>query len=182
MLADLGCRIVEIGHSERRREHGEDPPLIARKAAAVVRWGMRPLLCVGEPVQGEFHAVAAQLIDDLERCLAAVAAPDRARVLVAYEPVWAIGAGAQAASAEHVARVHEALHGWLERWSANASIPVLYGGSVDGAEAQTLLAEPSVDGLFVGRHALDPLEFARIAWAGLPRALEAPEPARGGSS
>ena len=182
MLADLGCRIVEIGHPERRRDHGEDPALIARKAAAVLRWGMRPLLCVGEVGRGEFAAVAALLADDLSRCLAAVPAPDRARVMVAYEPAWAIGAGAQAASAEHVARAHSALHEWLEAWSANGSIPVLYGGSVDATEAPALLAEPAVDGLFVGRHALDPLEFARIAWAGLPRPLEALETARGGSS
>ena len=168
MLADLGCRYVEMGHSERRREHGETPELIARKVAAALRWGMHPLLCVGEPAPGRFDEVVALLRGDLERCLAGVRGADRGVVVVAYEPAWAIGEGARAASAEHVQRVHVALHEWLEDWSAGAGIPVLYGGSVDLAEAENLLELAAVDGLFVGRHALDAAEFARIAWAGLP--------------
>jgi len=182
MLADLGCRIVEAGHSERRREHGETPPLIARKVAAILRWGMRPLLCIGEPERARFESVSARLLHDLGACLAQVAPADRARVMVAYEPVWAIGAGARAAPRDHVARVHVALHDWLEAWSAGAAVPVLYGGSVDPEEAEGLLDEPAVDGLFVGRHALDPLEFARIARAGLDRRPGGAARAEGGAA
>ena len=179
MLADLGCQYVEIGHSERRLEHGETPELIAHKAAAALRWGMRPLLCVGEPAPGRSEAVLTLLQHDLERCLADVRAADRGRVVVAYEPVWAIGEGARAATPEHVERSHQALHAWLEDWSGGAGIPVIYGGSVGPAEAERLLERPAVDGLFVGRHALDPEEFTRIAWAGVPRPAARAEAAGG---
>lgn len=167
MLAELGCTFVEVGHWERRRDHGETPAAIAAKVAAVVRAGMRPIVCVGEPASGSIDAVIASVGDDLGRCLAQVGATDAGRVVVAYEPAWAIGAGAKAASADHVGTVQRALARWLARWAPGVRVPVIYGGSVDPASAPALLAEPGVDGLFVGRRALDPVELARIAWAGV---------------
>ena len=169
MLADLGCRYVEVGHSERRRDHGETPELIGAKAAAALRWGMQPIICIGEHIRGDLAQTTAFLIDDLGRCLAAVAPGDLARVVIAYEPEWAIGEGAIAAPPEEVGGVHLALEAWLAQRPGGAEIPVIYGGSVDVGGAARLLDEPGVGGLFVGRYALDPLNFARIAAAGAIR-------------
>lgn len=169
MLADMGCTYVEVGHSERRRDHGETPELIAAKAAAALRWGMRPIICIGEHRRGDLAETLAFLIDDLGRCLSLVSPADLARVVVAYEPEWAIGAGAVAASPEEVGSVHRALGAWLAERPGGADMPILYGGSVDAADAARLLDEPGVGGLFVGRYALDPANFARIASAGAVR-------------
>jgi triosephosphate isomerase (TIM) len=169
MLADLGCRYVEVGHSERRRDHGETAPLVARKVAAVVRWGMRPVLCIGERERTALEHVRGSLLEDLAACLALVAPAEAGSLIVAYEPVWAIGLGAQAAPPEHVEAAHAALQGWLQEWSRGVAVPLIYGGSVAQDEAAGLLALPDVDGLFIGRHALDPHEFARLAHAGLDR-------------
>jgi triosephosphate isomerase len=169
MLADLGCAYVEVGHSERRRDHGETPEVIAAKAAAALRWGMRPIVCIGEHRRVDHAETVAFLIDDLGRCLSTVGPADLARVVVAYEPEWAIGVGAVAASPDEVGNVHRALGAWLAERPGGAGVPILYGGSVDLADAARLLDEPGVGGLFVGRYALDPLNFARIASAGVVR-------------
>jgi triosephosphate isomerase (TIM) len=173
MLADLGCRYVEVGHSERRRDYGETTALIARKVAAVVRWGMRPVLCIGERERAAPERVRESLLADLAGCLEHLGPTEAGALIVAYEPVWAIGQGAQAAPPDHVETVHAALHAWLQGWSHGASVPVIYGGSVAEDEAAGLLALPDVDGLFIGRHALDPHEFARLAHAGLDRPVAA---------
>lgn len=169
MLADLGCRYVEVGHSERRRDHGETPELIGAKAAATLRWGMQPIICIGEHSRGELANTLAFLINDLERCIATIPAGDLARVVIAYEPEWAIGIGAVAAPPEEVGAVHRALGSWLAEREGGADVPILYGGSVDVDAAPRLLGEPGVGGLFVGRFALDPANFARIASAGAIR-------------
>jgi triosephosphate isomerase len=166
MLADLGCRFVEVGHSERRRDHGETPELIASKATAALRWGMRPIICIGEARRGDLATTVPFLIDDLGRCLSQVAPADLGSVVVAYEPVWAIGVGAVAAPPEEVGAVHRALASWLGERPGGVTVPILYGGSVDVADAGRLLEEPGVGGLFVGRFALDSVNFARIATAG----------------
>jgi triosephosphate isomerase len=169
MLADLGCTYVEVGHSERRRDHGETPELIAAKAAAALRWGMRPVICLGERERAGLATTVPYLLDDLERCLAGVGPEDLATVVVAYEPWWAIGEGAVPAPPDEVGLVHRALATWLAQRPGGAGVPVVYGGSVDVAGAARLLDEPGVSGLFVGRYALDPLNFARIAGAGAVR-------------
>ena len=163
MLADLGCGYVEVGHSERRREHHESAELVAAKIAAILRWGMTAILCTGELEPDDPEVVVPMLLDDLARCLAGVGAADLARIVVAYEPAWAIGEGAAAASPDHVGRVQRALARWLAERAGPAAVRIVYGGSVDVATAGPLLAEPGVDGLFVGRAALDPATFARIA-------------------
>ena len=173
MLADLGCRYVEVGHAERRRDHGETAALVARKVAAIVRWGMQPLLCIGESEPAPLGRVRASLTDDLAACLAHLAPSDAGRLVVAYEPVWAIGQGARAASPDHVQAVHAALQAWLQGWSDGVTVTLIYGGSVAAAEAARLLELPDVDGLFIGRHALDPLEFVHLAHAGLDRPVAA---------
>ena len=165
MLADLGCRIVEVGHSERRRDQCETDELIARKVAAILRHGMWPLICVGESGTDRAAGVDAEVVyRQLETILGAMPIGSLARVIVAYEPWWAIGVGAEAAPFDHVCHMHASIRAWLKRCGpTGTSVPILYGGSVDAANAQGLLDTPDVDGLFIGRAALDPDVFASIA-------------------
>lgn len=169
MLAALGCRIVEVGHSERRRDQRETDELIGAKVAAILRNGMWPLVCVGESGADHDEGRSAQVVlAQLERIFEGVDEADAGSVLVAYEPWWAIGVGATAAPLEHVAQLHGVIGGWLsQRWRGGGEIPVLYGGSVDLDNAAALLAMPGVSGLFVGRAALDPATFSAICRAGL---------------
>jgi triosephosphate isomerase len=168
MLVDLGCTIAEIGHSERRRDHAESDARIAAKVSAALRWQLTPLVCVGEravgPARRAIRIVARQLVG----ALGELSPEDLAQVVVAYEPVWAIGEGARAADLDHVGALHGAIRRWLDDRSAPAA-RVLYGGSVDRANAPGLLTVPDVDGLFVGRAALDPDVFVAIATLPLPR-------------
>ena len=166
MLADLGCRYVEVGHSERRRDHGETPTLVGAKLRAILRWGMTPILCVGESTDAGLEAVVPVVLADLEACLAGLPAADVGRIVVAYEPDWAIGVGAVAAPPARVGAVQRGIADWLRERADGRASRILYGGSVDEVAAGRLLAEPGVDGLFVGRYALDPARFARIARAG----------------
>jgi triosephosphate isomerase len=163
MLADLGCTYVEVGHHERRRDHGETDELVAAKVAAAQRWGMTAIVCVGEPERTTFDGAVDTVAGQVR--LLASAEPDR--LVIAYEPAWAIGEGARAADAGWVGRVHAAIRERL-RSTATPPIPIIYGGSVDPVEAPALLAQPGVDGLFVGRKALDPAVFAAIAHAPTP--------------
>jgi triosephosphate isomerase len=167
MLVDLGCRYVEIGHSERRRDHGERDDRIARKVATAVDCGLEVVLCVGESRAMPTPLARAVVLRHLDGALGARPAAELERVVVAYEPYWAIGAGANPAPVDHVSSVHLAIRAWLDERGC-AAPRVVYGGSVSLDNAGDLLAQPGVDGVFVGRAALDPLVFARIAHAGLP--------------
>jgi len=175
MLAELGCRIVEVGHSERRRDQCETDELIALKVRAILRHGMWPLVCVGESGPDRDAGRAEEIVArQLAVILGELRADELARLLVAYEPWWAIGEGAAAAPLDHVARLHVLIHDWLAgRAPVGAGVPVLYGGSVDEANAAALLSTRGVDGLFVGRAALDPDVFARIVMT-RPSAHERP--------
>jgi triosephosphate isomerase len=160
MLADLGCTYVEVGHHERRRDHGETDELVAAKVAAVQRSGMTAIVCVGEAVRAPLDDVVA----GLDRQLGAAADADPDRLVVAYEPAWAIGVGARAAPVSWVGWVHGAIRRRLtQAFPEASSIPIIYGGSVSPSSAAALLARPQVDGLFVGRQALDPQVFSTIA-------------------
>ena len=162
MLADLGCTIVEVGHSERRRDHREGDGLIAAKIEAIRRSDMTPLLCVGEPTRRPMAGAKASVARQLRGALGNRRAKDLERVVVAYEPVWAIGVGAAAAPLDHIELMHAAIHAWLARRGARTT-RVLYGGSVDATNAEAIVRLDGVDGLFVGRSALDPAVFVRIA-------------------
>ena len=162
MLADLGCRYVEVGHSERRRDHREGDGLLARKVRAAIRWQMAPILCVGEPRAGPIDRARGVVTRQLRGALGGLTQPELDAVVVAYEPVWAIGVGAVAADPDHIVAVHGAIRRWLDGRGANGA-RVVYGGSVDLANAGPIARLPGVDGLFVGRAALDPDVFARIA-------------------
>jgi triosephosphate isomerase len=192
MLVDLGCTYVEVGHPERRRDHGETDELVAAKVAQILRYAMTPILCVSEPTRRSLDATIEFVLGQVAGGLARVRPRDLARVVVAYEPGWAIGLGAVTASPDHVGAVHMAIHHWLEATTARdgeasagatvrggdgtelareaATARVIYGGSVTGTSANALLAADGVDGLFVGRAALDPAQFAAIVEAGQRRA------------
>jgi triosephosphate isomerase len=123
---------------------------------------MRPLLCVGERTPGPVAAALRNVTRQLRGALGAVAPAELEHVVVAYEPVWAIGVGAMAAPSEHIEAVHAGIRRWLDAHGAS-STPVLYGGSVDATNAGPIANLAGVDGLFVGRAALDPDTFIRIA-------------------
>jgi triosephosphate isomerase (TIM) len=167
MLADLGCRYVEVGHSERRRDHGESDALIGAKVRAALRWQLTPILCVGERIRGPVGSSRRIVERQLAGSIGDLGQADLDRVVLAYEPVWAIGEGSVAADPDHVAAMHAVLTDWLAALGATEP-RVLYGGSVDEASAAELLPMPAVAGLFVGRAALDPRRFAAIAATPFP--------------
>jgi triosephosphate isomerase len=130
---------------------------------------MTPVVCVGETEPIDEQASITETLDGLERSLAALVGPPlSAHLVIAYEPSWTIGEGSRPAPPERIGRVQRAIHAWLER---NQPTParVIYGGSVDASVAPAILAEPGVDGLFVGRMSLQPEAFARIARSPVPR-------------
>jgi triosephosphate isomerase len=164
MLAELGVRYVILGHSERRQLFGETDELVAKKLAAVQGAGLRPILCVGELLTERdagrtFEVLARQLSESL-------AAADRGRaseLVVAYEPVWAIGTGRTATPAL-AQEAHAFIRARLaDRFGANASqVRIQYGGSVKPDNAAELLAQPDIDGALVGGASLDPESFSAI--------------------
>jgi triosephosphate isomerase (TIM) len=159
MLADLGCTYVILGHSERRHGHGETDAEISAKMAAAHRAALIPILCVGETPQqrqaGEAEAaVAAQLAGSIPDGL------DRDRLVVAYEPVWAIGTGLSA-TLDDIAAMHAAIRADLA-----PATRILYGGSVNPANAAAILGLADVDGALVGGASLDPEAFWAIACCG----------------
>jgi len=164
MLADLGCTFVEVGHHERRRDYREDDALIAAKVAAAQRWGMTAILCVGEAARLPYGQAKAHVLVQLQF----LDRFDQGKLVVAYEPAWAIGTGAEPAGVDWVASIHAVIGGRL-REAAGPADPaaVIYGGSVDPARASDLISCPGVDGLFVGRAALKPEVLADIAHARL---------------
>jgi triosephosphate isomerase len=159
MLADLGCTYVEVGHAERRRDWGETDEWVGRQVRAIQHHGMSAIVCVGETAQMPLCDAMARIGRELEP----LKGTDPARLVVAYEPVWAIGVGAAAAAPSWIGDIHTAIHEWLEtNLDGGEDVPVIYGGSVDSTTAGPILAVGSVNGLFVGRSALDPQEFSRI--------------------
>lgn len=164
MIADCGGTAVIVGHSERRRDHGESDSLVRAKAEAAVRAGLLAVVCVGE-TEAERKAGRQEAI--VEGQLAGSLPPTAAidSLVVAYEPVWAIGTGLTAGPAE-IAAMHAFIHGWLARWRPGAeAIAILYGGSVKPANAAEILGIPHVCGLLVGGASLEEEGFWTIATA-----------------
>jgi len=140
MLADLECSFVEVGHSERRRDHGETDEVVALKVRQVIRHDMTPIICVGELEPTSNASALDHVLRQARAGLKLVPEADRHRVVIAYEPVWAIGEGAVPADPEQIGAVHRGLHELGAR--------VIYGGSVDPFTAGPILAQDGVDGLF----------------------------------
>ena len=155
-----------VGHSERRHVFGETDEEAGRKVRAVLAAGLTAFLCVGEKLEErEMGKTEAVVLRQLGAGLDGVAAPDLARLVVAYEPVWAIGTGRNA-TPEDAARVHSALRAALRARGAPAATPILYGGSVNAGNSLGLLAQPEIDGVLVGGASLDPDGWSEIAGLG----------------
>jgi triosephosphate isomerase (TIM) len=163
MLAEFGCRYVLVGHSERRQIHGETDGAVAAKAVAALKAGLTPVVCVGETLAerdtGQMEGVVGRQFD----AVAAALGVDLAKVVIAYEPVWAIGTG-RTASPEQAQAMHAFVRGRLQAGGA-ADVGVLYGGSVKAANAAALFTMPDIDGGLVGGASLDANEFLAIAAA-----------------
>ena len=164
MLVDAGCRYVIVGHSERRADHGEDDALVRSKAEAAAEAGLVPIVCVGETAaqrgDGEaLRVIEAQLTGSLPLGV------DGAKLVVAYEPVWAIGTG-QTATPVDVAQVHGHIRELLAQRLGGAgeatAVRILYGGSVKPGNAAELLAVANVDGALVGGASLNAEDFWAI--------------------
>lgn len=165
MLAEFGCRWAIVGHSERRAYHAESDQLVADKAKAALAKGLTPIVCVGETLE---QREAGHTEDVVKRQLSAVIHTLGAcitEIVVAYEPVWAIGTG-KTASPEQAQAVHALLRAQLAAATPKAAtIRLLYGGSVKPDNAQTLFAQPDIDGGLIGGASLKAADFAAICRA-----------------
>ncbi|MDY0330050.1 MAG: triose-phosphate isomerase [Thiomonas sp.] len=162
MLRDFGCRYVIVGHSERRADHHESDVLVAAKAERALEAGMTPIVCVGETLQerqsGQTHAVVLRQLQAVTHLLGA----QTAHIVVAYEPVWAIGTGLTA-TPEQAQEVHAVLRGHLRTVSeAAAGVRILYGGSVKPDNAGVLFSQPDIDGGLIGGASLKAADFLAI--------------------
>ena len=163
MLVEFGCRYVIVGHSERRQYYGDTDAVVAAKAQAVLAAGITPIVCVGETLAerdgGRTEDVVLRQLDAVLAAVGGVAA----KVVVAYEPVWAIGTG-RTASPGQAQEVHATLRARLARAGA-AEVPLLYGGSVKADNAAAIFAMADIDGGLVGGASLKSGEFLAIARA-----------------
>ena len=167
MLAEFGCRYVIVGHSERRAYHAESNELVAAKAQAALAAGLTPIVCVGETLaQREAGQTAQVVAGQLGAVLACVGAAAIGSLVLAYEPVWAIGTGKTATPAM-AQEVHAQLRAQLQAQNAVAAdtVQILYGGSMKPDNARELLAQPDIDGGLIGGAALKAADFLAILHA-----------------
>ena len=170
MLKEVGCEYVILGHSERRSLYGEDDIVINKKVHATLAAGLKPILCIGESLEerdgGQLEFVLSQ---QLEGSLAGISAEQMADIVIAYEPVWAIGTGRTATpeqAQETQAYVRSVLTTLFGGDVAGAT-RIQYGGSVKPGNAAELIGQPDIDGFLVGGASLDPTSFAEIVKASL---------------
>lgn len=168
MLAGCGVTDVIVGHSERRDGHGDDDDRVAEKVNRVLEAGLRVVFCCGESLQDRQSDVHFdKVLRQLESAILHLPAKVMDRVVVAYEPIWAIGTGLTA-TADQAQEMHAAIRGWLtEAFDEDMarSIPILYGGSCKPANADELFACPDVDGGLIGGASLDPDHFHALVVA-----------------
>lgn len=162
MLRDFACRYVIVGHSERRQYHGESDEIVARKAQRALACGITPIVCVGETeaqrLQGDTEQVVKRQLAAVIRAVGHCVS----EIVVAYEPVWAIGTG-RTATPEQAQAVHAVLRAQLLAAAVGEQrVRILYGGSMNAANAAALLAQPDIDGGLIGSASLKADEFARI--------------------
>ena len=164
MLADIGCKWVVIGHSERRQYHRESSSLIAAKLTVAVAAGLKPVLCIGETLNERESGEAERVV--LEQLRDAIAdAPSTSDLVIAYEPVWAIGTG-RTATPDEAQEMHAFIRSRLKGLNvAGDKIRVVYGGSVKADNAHALFACEDIDGALVGGASLQADEFAAIVGA-----------------
>ena len=165
-LDDAGCGFVIIGHSERRAMNGETDAVVNAKMKLIAQTSLVPVLCVGESKDVKSAGKAEEFVaGQIGAALRGVTMTKTSRLVIAYEPIWAIGTGTAATPADAVA-MQKMIRGVAQKAFPGASIQVLYGGSVDGANAYQFLREPEVDGVLVGGASLKMHEFEAIISAG----------------
>lgn len=172
MLLDVGCRYVILGHSERRQLFGETDAAVNKKVLAAMAAGLRPIVCVGELLAEREAGRTGQVIrTQVEGSLAGLSAEQMGQVVIAYEPVWAIGTG-KVATPEQAEEVHKDLRKLIAaRYNSGLAdkVPIQYGGSVKPGNAAELLSQPDIDGALVGGASLKADDFLGIA-TGAPAA------------
>ncbi|MBS1261035.1 MAG: Triosephosphate isomerase [Calditrichaeota bacterium] len=170
MLADTGCEYVIVGHSERRQYFGETDATVRHKANAALEAGLTPIICVGETLDEREDGSTPKVVErQISGALERLKPEDVRRIVIAYEPVWAIGTG-KTATPETAQEVHALIRGWLKREYGGAiadTIRILYGGSMKPANAEELLAERDIDGGLVGGASLKADDFSAIIRAAL---------------
>jgi triosephosphate isomerase len=163
MIVAAGATYAIVGHSERRQYFAETDETVLKRTQAALEFGLTPIVCVGERLE-EFENghTEAVLVRQFQRGIAGLTEPQFARIAIAYEPVWAIGTG-KTASPEQAQQVHAVLRAQLQAASAHADrIQILYGGSMNAANASQLLAQADIDGGLIGGAALKPADFLTI--------------------
>ena len=166
MLAKLGCTFVVVGHSERRTLHGETNETVLAKTKAALKNGLTPIVCIGEGLEiREAGEHVAYNVDQLKGSLAGLGAEEISKIVIAYEPVWAIGTGrvASAADAQEVCAAVRATVAELADAEVAAGVRVLYGGSVSSKNVGEIVGQTDVDGALVGGASLKADEFATLS-------------------
>jgi triosephosphate isomerase len=162
MVTEVGARLTLVGHSERRHLFGETDEQVSRKTKAALAAGITPLVCVGETLAERDGGRTEQVIlRQTGAVLAALGSADWSRVVLAYEPVWAIGTGKNA-TPDDAAQIHELIRMALNRKGITARVPILYGGSVSPENVASLLTRPQLDGVLVGGASLTPEGWANL--------------------
>ena len=165
MIVAVGATHAIVGHSERRQYFNETDETVLKRTQAALEFGLTPIVCVGERLeQRESGNTEAVLVGQFQKGIAGLSAQQFAKIVIAYEPVWAIGTG-KTATPEIAADAHRAIRGQVrEKYGKEAAdaVRILYGGSVKPDNARTLMAQPEIDGVLVGGASLDPVGFASI--------------------
>jgi len=170
MIKDCGAALVELGHSERRSLFNETDKTINCKVQAALAHGLRPLICVGESERDKRYGLAAEVVAmQVKIALHGLMPAALRQVLIAYEPVWAIGESGIPATPDYANEMHGRIRLVLAALTAEAAqVPILYGGSVNLQNCRDLAAQPQIDGLFIGRAAWEAAGFLEIVRAVLP--------------
>lgn len=163
MLAELNVTHVIVGHSERRQNHSESNNAVAQKVQAILKAGLTPILCVGEPLEIRESGTVNEFVFEQLNAVVGVCGKDFfEKCVIAYEPIWAIGTG-KTASPEQAQEVHGFIRSEIVKWNENAvSTRLLYGGSVNSSNAQALFAKPDIDGGLIGGASLKIEDFIAI--------------------
>jgi L-erythrulose 1-phosphate isomerase len=165
MLKEIGIDLIELGHSERRQYYNENDYDINKKVHAALRHNIKPLICIGENKQQKDYQLSYEVLaQQLKVCLTGVEVDQLPNVLIAYEPVWAIGENGLPAEADYVSEIHDHLRSVLVELygEAGQEVPLLYGGSVNTENFKGYLASKNVNGLFIGRAAWNTESFEEI--------------------
>jgi len=176
MAKDAGASLIEIGHSERREHFGETDRTVALKTAAAVAYDLIPLICIGEPLAVRDVGGAEEFVRlQLKIALSELAPTEIAQVIIAYEPIWAIGEHGTEPTLDQIAPVMAAINDVVTDRGGEARA-VLYGGSVNATNAAELLSDPNTHGLFVGRAAWEASGFIELLKLCAPQAISVPSP------